>query len=284
MNSQIYVGYLMHSRLEPIKHAFVYPVYYYSFDLFELPKLGESLKLFGYNKIRPVAIHDGDYLGDTKGSIRNKLFSFLKNKGCDRDITAVKLVTVARYFNYIFNPVSFFYCYRADGSLGCAVAEINNTYGETHLYILDRAEKPLPGFLAHYQVKKDFYVSPFNDLKGDYDFHLSELKEHLDIRINILREGREVFLSRLWGTGTPLTSANLIQTLIKYPISAALAMPRITCQALILNYRKGLQPVLKPNPTSPMTIRKAEPSFNQRLHRSITSMKHKIHRQLTNLK
>jgi hypothetical protein len=118
-----------------------------------------------------------------------------------------------------------------------------------------------------------------NDLKGDYEFHLSENDDRMDIRINILRDDREVFLSRIWGKALPLTSENLIRTLVQYPISAALAMPRITWQALILKYRKGLNPVLKPKPSSEMTIRTAPPSLIQRIERSLTSLKYKISRQ-----
>ena len=281
MNSQIYIGQFMHSRLEPVKHTFVYPFYFYSFDLSELSELDRSLSLFGYNKIRPVAIHDRDYLGDGEGSIYTKLMSFLNAKGCSDGINSIKLVTVARYLNYVFNPVNFFYCYRTDGDLRCVVSEINNTYGETHLYILDRPLEPRPNFLTRYRLPKEFFVSPFNDLKGDYEFHFSEIDENIDIRIDILRNDRQIFLSRMWGKGIPLNSSNLMRTLIQYPISASLAMPRITWQALILKYQKGLKPYLKPKPTSPMTIRTAKPSFHQRLHRLITSSKHKIYRQFT---
>jgi DUF1365 family protein len=101
----------------------------------------------------------------------------------------------------------------------------------------------------------------------------------MDIRINILRDDREVFLSRLWGKALPLTSENLIRTLVQYPISAALAMPRITWQALILKYRKGLHPVLKPKASSEMTIRTAPLSLIQRIERSLTSLKYKNYRQ-----
>lgn len=279
MSSQIYLGHLMHSRLEPVKHTFVYPVYFFALDLSDLITLDKSSLWFGYNKVKPFAIHDRDYLGDEKGTIQTKLMFFLERQGCSDDIASVKLITVARYFNYVFNPVSFFYCYRQDGSLRCTVVEINNTYGETHLYILDRPEEPRPGFFARYRVSKEFYVSPFNDLKGDYEFHLSENDDRVDIRINILRDDREVFLSRIWGKALPLNSENLIRTLVQYPISAALAMPRITWQALILKYRKGLNPVLKPKPSSEMTIRTAPPSSIQQIERSLTSLKYKISRQ-----
>ncbi|GET40855.1 DUF1365 domain-containing protein [Microseira wollei] len=281
MTSRIYVGHLMHTRLEPVKHSFVYPVYFFEFDLSELSKLNKNLIMFGYNQVRPIAIHDKDYLGNGEESIQVKLISFLNKKGCSDDIYSIKLVTVARYFNYVFNPISFFYCYRQDGSLRCTVAEINNTYGEKHLYILDCPEQPRPGFQARYRVSKEFYVSPFNDLKGDYEFHFSEIDELIDIRINILRDEREVFVSRIWGKAIPLNSENLIRTLVRYPMSAALAMPRITWQALVLRYWKGLNPVLKPKPSSEMTIRTAPPSAIQRIERSITSFKYKIYRQFS---
>ena len=258
MKSQIYIGKFMHSRLEPVKHTFIYPFYFYSFDLSELAELDRSLNLFGYNKIKPVAIHDRDYLGDSNDSIYTKAISFLQQKGCNASIDSIKLITVARYLNYVFNPVNFFYCYNSDGKLRYIISEINNTYGETHLYILDRPLDPLPNFQSRYIVTKEFFVSPFNDLKGDYEFNFSPRSENIDIRIDILRDNRKVFLSRLWGQGIPLNSSNLIRTLIKYPISALLAMPRITWQAFLLKDWKHLKPYLKPKATSNMTIKKVD--------------------------
>jgi len=108
MKSQIFQGNVMHARLQPVKHSFVYPVYFLSLDLSELEELDQSLWLFSYNKVNLTAIHDQDYLNDNSDSIYTKLISFLKQKNCSDDIDSIKLVTVPRYFNYVFNPVSFF--------------------------------------------------------------------------------------------------------------------------------------------------------------------------------
>ena len=81
MNSRIYTGQVMHARREPVRHVFRYPLHMYAFDLAELPELDRRLPLFGYNRVRPVAVHDRDYLASGPGSIRTKLEDLLEVKG-----------------------------------------------------------------------------------------------------------------------------------------------------------------------------------------------------------
>ena len=262
MNSRIFVGKIMHARLEPVMHRFTYPIYVYALDLDELDRLDRQLICFGHNKLRPVSIHDKDYLKG-EGTIGAKLRQFLKAQGCQDEVSRIELVTSARYFNTVFNPVNFYYCYRPDGSLRCTVAEVNNTFKETHLYILDTSDRPLPGELAHYRATKEFHVSPFNDMQGHYEFSFSDIRERLDIRIDLVRQGRKWILSRIWGDPVPLTSWNLFRTLLHYPVTAALTMPRIMWQAARLSMKR-LPVYTKPNPSSPMTIRTAPPTWRQK--------------------
>jgi len=253
----------MHRRLEPLAHGFHYPVYFYAFDLDELERLSREVPWFGYNRLRPVSIHDKDYLDARAGTLKEKLFRFLRERGLSEAVTRVELITGARYFNYVFNPVSFYYCYGPSDRLQTVVAEVNNTFHEKHLYVLSESGAPRPGFEARYTVPKDFHVSPFNDMTGDYDFHFSAIDQDLDIRINILKEGREVFHSRMWGRAMPMTSKNLLGTLVRYPLTASLSMPRILWQAGRL-YLKGLKVFTKPHPPSALTIRVAAPTLWQK--------------------
>lgn len=81
-------------------------------------------------------------------------------------------MTGARFLGHVFNPVSFWFCYQ-DEELVCLVAEVNNTFGERHTYVLD---EKLPGpdhFCARFRVPKAFYVSPFNAIEGDYEFRVA---------------------------------------------------------------------------------------------------------------
>ena len=125
----------MHARIEPTRHVFRYPVYFYSFDLDELPKLNRYFPLTGHNRRALISMRDEDYLDKKSGTIREKLLRFLGEKGLGTDVGRIELITSARFFNYVFNPVSFYYCYGSDGSLRCAVAEVNNTFKERHLYV-----------------------------------------------------------------------------------------------------------------------------------------------------
>src|SRR6056297_1241650 len=136
MNSLIYQGEVSHARLPPVRHSFRYPVYFYAFDLDELPELARHIPLFGYNRLRPVAVHDRDYLRPGPAPLREKLQAVLDEFGIATRIARAMLVTSARYFNYVFNPVSFFYCYDNAGTLACILVQVNNTFGEMHLYLV----------------------------------------------------------------------------------------------------------------------------------------------------
>jgi cyclopropane-fatty-acyl-phospholipid synthase len=266
-NSLLFTGNVMHARLKPVLHEFAYPVYFYAFDLDELPSLPGELgpKLFGYNRHAIVSIWDKDYLSRESGSIKEKLLRYLAAEGCSQALGRIMLVTSARCLNYVFNPVSFYYCYSPDGMLLYSVAEVNNTFGERHLYVLKNTEAAPQGFAARYTVPKDFHVSPFNDMKGDYDFFFSALDEKLDVRINIVRDGEVVFRSRQWGASVKLSKAALRRVLLRYPVTAALTVPRITWQAAKLYFGKRLPVFHKPSPQSDTTIRVNPPNFRERL-------------------
>ncbi|XXY55022.1 DUF1365 domain-containing protein [Sorangium sp. So ce269] len=258
MRSRLLTGRMMHARLTPLRHTFEYPVYLLALDLDELATIEREIPFFGYNRRRPIALWDADHLTPGPGSIRQKLLALLEKRGCAGGIASVRLVTVPRCFGHVFNPVSFYYCHGEGGELRCAAAEVNNTYGERHLYVLgpgDMVDRP-PGYLARYQVPKAFFVSPFNELKGTYDFHVGALDERFDLRLDLRRGGEVVFCSRIWGSGAALTARNLLGVVARCPLSAALALPRITWQASLLRYVRRLPPRLRPNHTSEMTLLK----------------------------
>lgn len=262
MNSCIYTGHVAHARLEPRPHHFRYPVYFYGLDLDELPLIAERVRGFGHNRRNLVALHDRDYLDARPLPIRDKLMEFLAARGLAGDVARIFLITSARFLNYVFNPVSFYYCYGGDGALRCTVAEVNNTFQERHLYVLDRPQALERS--TRFMAPKAFHVSPFNDRSGHYEFQFSPPSPDLDIRIDLHREGRLAFRSQLSGAARPLTTRSLAGTLLRYPLGAALTMPRILIQAGHLYFRKKLAYVPKPPPMSDMTIRSAPPTWQER--------------------
>jgi len=244
VNTRIYTGTVMHARHTPVRHAWTFPFYFYGIDLDELPELDRTVKGFGYNRWRPVALQDGDYL---RG---NGLSEFIDTKRFDRII----LVTVARFMTRVFNPVSFYYCLK-DGAPACMVAEVNNTFGERHLYILEGNGT----FPLHCRHDKHFHVSPFNSMDGHYEFIFSEPGEQINIEIRLVRSGQTVLTAVLQGNGQELNTAGLWAAILRHPFSAALTFPRILWQAVLLRFRYRLPVLRHPVPDSPMTIVRRTP-------------------------
>ncbi len=246
MKSRIYSGKVMHVRKSPCLHQWVFPYCFYAIELDELPELDRCVRGFGYNRWQPVSLREQDYLcGD--GPFRERLSRFINTD----DIERIILVTVARFIKRIFNPVSFYYCLRSDGTAACMVAEVNNTFGERHLYIMEGGD----GFPLKRRMDKQFHVSPFNDMHGHYEFIFSEPGDNLHIAIRLVRNDHTVMDASMWGTGRRLTTSNLWKTMLRHPFNAFMTMPRILWQAALLHYRKKLPVFPKPNPSSPMTIK-----------------------------
>jgi len=264
MNSRIFIGQVKHERLKPVRHQLAYPLYVYCFDLDELTELDRTLPLFGYNRPRPASLYDRDYLDDSDGTVREKLTRFLEAEGYADAVTTVMLVTSARYFNYIFNPVSFYYCFSRRGDLVCVVAEVNNTFGERHVYIPRRTDKEGNGFPARFSAPKHFHVSPFNDMTGSYEFVFSDIRKELFIRINLYRDDELAFYAELWGTPVPLTASGHAKVLLSHPLIPHLTIPRIYWEAVKLFFVRKLPYHEKPVPLSMMTIRRNPPTLFQK--------------------
>jgi cyclopropane-fatty-acyl-phospholipid synthase len=264
MNSRIYTGEVMHARATPVRHTFRYPVYFFGLDLDELPALDRDVAGFGHNRFRPASIHDRDYLLDREdGPIRERLERHFTPAAGWSAARRVVLVTSARYFGYVFNPVSFYVCLDAGGAIVAVAAEVNNTFGERHLYAL---ESPSNGDgRVRFITGKAFHVSPFNDMAGHYEFEFASPGDTVDIRISLVRDSRTVMTARLTGAGAPLDSRRLRRTLLRHPLTALLTMPRIVWQAGRLYVGRKLTVHPKPDPSSPRTIRTARPTLLQRL-------------------
>jgi len=255
MNSKIFTGTVEHSRYLPVYHHFQYPVYMYGLDLDELCVLDKKLPLFGYNRLRPTSINDADYLEKRPGGIKEKLLDLLPETERTQAAT-VMLITSARYFNYVFNPVSFYYCFDRRGDVIRMVAEVSNTYGERHVYL----PEPLPGGtsgteIRQYSAEKTFHVSPFNNTAGRYDFFCSPPGQTIDLGIKLVREEKKIFEARFLAGSRALTRASHLGLLLRHPVMPHLTMPRIIYEAMRLYYRKHLPWHDKPAPSDPMTIR-----------------------------
>jgi DUF1365 family protein len=238
----------MHHRLQPVAHGFRYGIYMHRLDLDELPALDRGLRLFGVNRWRPVAFHDSDHLGPAGDGMRARVDARLRAAGVTAAIDRVELVTQCRVLGYVFNPVSFYLCYGPSRALRAIVAEVHNTFGEQHCYVLPATEagREAESFNPRtWHDKKTFHVSPFLTLDGTYRFQFTVADEHLDVRIDLHRSGQPVFVSRLSLDRRPLTDGGLVRVLLRYPLMTMRVVAAIHWQALRL-WMKGVAYVPKP--------------------------------------
>jgi cyclopropane-fatty-acyl-phospholipid synthase len=271
MRSRLYNAFVSHERHAPAEHDFRYRVPVFVFDLGELETGALDGPLFGRRLAagsravpgpalpRLLSFREGDHLYSGRGGVRDKLGWALEAGGLDPELALgpVRLVTSARFLGYAFNPVSFWFVLthdQADGPVA-AVAEVNNTFGEKHLYVLgDGLTTPFP---ARFQTPKAFHVSPFNDMQGEYRFDLADPRQGLDLSVELLKQDRPLLTARLWSEepGREVTASTLAGFLL-HP-QRMLTYPRILKEAFKLYYRRRLPVHTKPSPSSPMTIRQA---------------------------
>lgn len=240
----------MHERLSPTPHAFTYPTTFFAFDLSELSQLSNQASLFGYNENRLISIHDKHYLHGHPEPIGQQLDTLLPPKEADE---RTLLITSPRYLSYAFNPVNFHLRMQGD-ILISVVAEVNNTFGDRHVYPLtELTQSDQQTWTA--SCPKDFHVSPFNNMNGDYHFTFKISDHHFHLGVDLHRDGSYVLKTSIQGRTHPITNASIWRYALLHPFDTALnSMPRILWQAAQLYYKKKLQLYTRPEPHSADTL------------------------------
>jgi DUF1365 family protein len=227
--SCLYEGHVIHNRLAGGGNSFCYGVYLWLVDLDELPELDRRLGLFGNDRAALTSIRSRDHLGDPARSIKQNLLSYLTQEGVDLEGGQVVLLTNARVLGHVFNPLSLFYCHGPDARLRCIVAEVHNTYGQRHCYLLR------PGADAdRYEADKAFYVSPFLTVEGRYRMRITEPGERIAVRMQLEQQGQVVFRAALDGLRRPLDGPTLRRMLLRHPLMPGQVSARIRLQGLRL--------------------------------------------------
>lgn len=250
LRSSICRGSVIHERLLPTPHAFTYPATFFAFDLAELSQLSKQASLFGYNENRLISIHDKHYLHGHTEAIRQQLDTLLPPQAADEHTL---LITSPRYLNYAFNPVNFHLRMRGK-KLISVVAEVNNTFGDRHVYPLIELTQSGPQTWTT-TCPKDFHVSPFNNMDGAYHFTFKISDNHFHLGVDLHRDSACVLKTWIQGNAHPINNASIWRHALLHPFDTALnSMPRILWQAAQLYYKKKLQLYTRPEPTSTDTL------------------------------
>ena len=223
MRSALYTGTLVHARRTPARHVFRYPVSYWLFDLDELPELERRLGLFSVNRGNVVSLRDSDHF-DGAAPLKRAVVDLAGDPSVER----VLMLTQPRVLGYVFNPVTFYWCYRGDGSLACVVSELNNTFGE-------RLPEVLRGPDLRYEQRKRLHVSPFFGLDQSYEYAFSDPGAEVWARIHVRDDdGARPLTAVLHGRRQELTNRSLGALLLRYPLQPLQVTALIHFEALRL--------------------------------------------------
>jgi len=200
------VGHVSHSRLGGVRHSFRHSAYQWLVDLDAVPRPPTPLQ--GLARFRSA-----DHLGDPNLPIKANIARFLAVHGIDLgDSARIIMLANARVLGHVFDPLSVFWCYDDSGRLACVVAEVHNTYGERHAYLL----RPDKNGTAHQD--KEFHVSPFFDVSGRYELRFS-LGEDVVATTVVLRQGDQIaFTATFRGRPQPATQTAVLTQLIRRPL------------------------------------------------------------------
>jgi len=255
MRSCLYECAIMHERQSPTPHRFVHKIFMFYLDLDELPQLSDFSWLIGYNEPRVYNFKDQDHIVTVSESVKENILSFLSTQGIEAKVKRIQLLTNLRTFGYIFNPVSFYFCFDEDDHPLCVVSEIGNTFDELKYFYLGPEKKTSKSFNDK-QVKY-YYISPFTDLDNELDFKIQVPNERLNITIDTLKNGKKFFWSAMTGPRRELSTANLFWYTIKYPLVTLKVIFLIHWHAAILHFVKKL----------PHHSKEENPQLQRQLHR-----------------
>lgn len=236
LHSAIYRGQVQHRRHTPHPHAFRYPLFQLYLDLDELDRVFAGRWLWSVNRRNLAEFRRSDYLGDPARPLKDCVLDEVERATGVRPQGPVRLLTHLRYFGHCFNPVSFYYCFQADGAtLHSIVAEITNTpWQERHRYVLPIAT----GEPAHagwrWDFRKAFHVSPFQPMERDYRWRFDAPGKALHVHMESLAADGRDFDATLSLQREPLTAGALARCLLRYPAMTLKVVFAIHWQALLI--------------------------------------------------
>lgn len=242
----LYPARVSHRRRVPPYYRFVYRVFYLLLDVDRIAEAARGLRLFSHNRFNLLAFHDADHGNGERGGLRAWAERVLTEAGIALQGGRIRLLCLPRVLGFGFNPISLWYCEHRDGSLRAVIAEVRNTFGEKHAYLLASGGAPMPYPLAQ-DKDKCFHVSPFFDLVGRYRFLLSEPGERLRLVIHESREGQPILDATLAAERRALSDSAVLGQVLRVPLMTLKVVGAIHWQALKI-WLRGARFHRKPNP------------------------------------
>ena len=253
MNSCLYECTVMHRRLAPKRHEFVYRIFLFLFDLEELPEIERRVPFLSVNAPNLYSLRKEDYFQFHSRGIRHNLDTFLATPPPPIRPARVQLLTLPRLLGYTFNPVSVFFCFDENNRPLTSVIQVGNTFGELKPYLVP-CDPAGSGF--HVRVPKNYYVSPFSALDLEFDFRFELPGPRLRLAIDDYSGSERVLITTVTGAREELTAANLARFTLRYPL--------VTLKVIFFIHWEALRLWLK---KIPFRMKEADPQLQHGAHR-----------------
>ena len=247
MHSAIFEGVVRHRRFEPVDHSLRYKMFMLYLDLDELADVfrGPGRLLWSAGRWNLACLLRKDHFGDREIALKQAVLDLVESKTGERPAGPVRMLAHLRYFGYVMNPATFYYCFDATGQrVQAVVTEIHNTpWDERYCYVLPRSESRARtgAERLRFDFDKAFHVSPFMPMHHRYDWRFTtppaEPRGRLLVTMTNRDDGHRVFDASLVMHRREISSARLNLMLLKYPLMTLRVVAGIYLNALKLKLK-----------------------------------------------
>ena len=236
MESCIYEGQVRHARTKPARHQFSYRLFLMYLDLEELDTLFQKRWFWSTSRPAIARFRRSDHIGPSHQPLADSVRDLVERETGSRPGGAIRLLTNLSYFGYCFNPVSFYYCFSADGEhVEYIVSEVHNTpWGERDAYVLDCRKTAMFDSSWRFRPRKKMHVSPFMPMEVEYDWVLSKPADFLTVFMANACDQVRIFSATMSLNRKPITTWSLSSVLMRFPLQTFRVILAIYWEALRL--------------------------------------------------
>jgi len=242
----VYSCEVMHQRFTSTPYQFRYRVFSLLLDIDEIDTVTGSSWLFSRNRFNLLSFYDRDHLPSGANDLRSWAEGVMAAGGLSASGVRIRLLCFPRVLGWVFNPLSLWYCEDQHGAPVAVIAEVRNTFGERHCYLL-KPQDGQAGWPLRQSHSKDFHVSPFISMDAGYQFRLSRPDEKLRVIIRELQDSRLMLVATQMGRRLPFKNSTLLSQTLRVPFQTLKVLTAIHWHALKI-WLQGGQFHRKPAP------------------------------------
>ncbi len=240
MRSAVFRCEVMHARMRPKRHRLRYRIFQVLLDLDEAEELAARSRLFSLGRANLFSFRPSDHLGGDR-PLADQVRELLARAGLELRGGRIQVLCMPRVLGHAFNPLTLFFCHAADGGLAAILYEVNNTFGERHIYVAPVGGGQWRGAWVHQACDKAFFVSPFMPMELAYRFQVREPGETVGVRIGVSDAEGQVLTATLTGEREPFSDAALLRAALSAPLLGLKVLAAIHWEALRI-WLKGVRP------------------------------------------